>query len=517
MRSHRQRGAIGGASALAGLLCATLLVAPASTAASPTVSTDALTRSDHALPYKNPRLATKTRVADLLARMTLAEKVGQMAQAERADVAANPGQIAELGLGSVLSGGGSTPAENTPEAWADTVDAFQEQALSTRLGIPLLYGVDAVHGHGNLNGATVFPHNIGLGATRDPKLAERIGHITAEETRASGPQWNFAPCICVARDDRWGRTYESFGENPKLAAQMAQMIEGLQGDKGELDDPDRVLATAKHFAGDGFTTFGTGEGDYTIDQGITQASRAEFEKLALSPYVTAIKKHDVGSVMPSFSSVDWTEDGLGNPLKMHAHEELVTGWLKEKQGFDGLVISDWRAIHQIPGTYTEQVAISVNAGVDMFMEPFSGDTVGYPQFIETLTAAVEDGAVPMARIDDAVSRILTAKFDLGLFEKPFTDRRNIDEIGSAAHRRVAREAVAKSQVLLRNRHALPLSGGDDVYVAGSKADSIGDQAGGWTITWQGNSTHQIPGDTILDGIESAARGEVTHSPDASAP
>jgi beta-glucosidase len=151
------------------------------------------------------------------------------------------------------------------------------------------------------------------------------------------------------------------------------------------------------------------------------------------------------------------------------------------------------------------------------MEPFSGDTVGYPQFIETLTAAVEDGSVPMARIDDAVSRILTAKFDLGLFEKPFTDRRNIDEIGSAAHRRVAREAVAKSQVLLRNRHTLPLSGGDDVYVAGSKADSIGDQAGGWTITWQGNSTHQIPGDTILDGIESAARGEVTHSPDASAP
>lgn len=269
MRSHRQRGAIGGASALAGLLCATLLVAPASTAASPTGSTtDALTRSGHTLPYKNPRLATKTRVADLLARMTLAEKVGQMAQAERADVAANPGQIAELGLGSVLSGGGSTPVENTPEAWADTVDAFQEQALSTRLGIPLLYGVDSVHGHGNLNGATVFPHNVGLGATRDPKLAERIGHITAEETRASGPQWNFAPCICVARDDRWGRTYESFGENPKLAAQMAQMIEGFQGDKGELDDPDRVL---------------------------------------------------------------------------------VTGWLKEKQGFDGLVISDWRAIHQIPG------------------------------------------------------------------------------------------------------------------------------------------------------------------------
>ncbi|MER7560483.1 glycoside hydrolase family 3 protein [Nocardioides sp. NPDC126508] len=519
MRSHRRRGAIGGASALAGLLCATLLVTPASTAATALpAANSAAARAHHALPYQNPRLSTETRVADLLARMTLAEKVGQMTQAERADVAGDPSQIATLGLGSVLSGGGSTPAENTPEAWADTVDAFQEQALSTRLGIPLLYGVDSVHGHGNLNGATVFPHNIGLGATRDPKLAERIGHITAEETRASGPQWTFAPCICVARDDRWGRTYESFGEDPRLAATMSQMIEGFQGDQGELDDPDRVLATAKHFAGDGFTTFGTGEGDYTIDQGITQASHAEFEKLALTPYVTAVKKHHVGSVMPSFSSVDWTEDGLGNPVKMHAHKELVTGWLKQKQGFDGLVISDWRAIHQIPGTYAEQVATSVNAGVDMFMEPFSGDTVGYPQFIETLTAAVEGGAVPMARIDDAVSRILTAKFDLGLFEKPFTDRRNIDEIGSAEHRKVAREAVAKSQVLLKNaRHTLPLSGRDDVYVAGSKADSIGDQAGGWTITWQGNSTHQIPGDTILDGIEAAAHGEVTHSPDASAP
>lgn len=521
---HRRRGAIG-ASAFAGLLCATLLVAPASSAppANDAATTDALTRSDHTTPYKNPRLSTEKRVADLLSRMTLAEKVGQMTQAERADVAADPAQIAELGLGSVLSGGGSVPAENTPEAWADTVDSFQEQALSTRLGIPLLYGVDSVHGHNNLHGATVFPHNIGLGATRDPRLAEKIGHITAEETRASGPQWTFAPCICVAREDRWGRTYESFGEDPKLATKMSQMIEGFQGRKGQLDNRDRVLATAKHFAGDGLTEFGTGEGDYTVDQGINRTSRAEFERLALSPYVAAIKKHDVGSVMPSFSSVDWTEDGLGNPVKMHANEELVTGWLKEKQGFDGLVISDWRAIHQIPGTYAEQVAASVNAGVDMFMEPFSGDSVGYPQFIDTLTTAVEDGAVPTARIDDAVARILTAKFELGLFEKPFTDRRNIDEIGSAAHRRVAREAVAKSQVLLKNDwhrnggHTLPLSGRDDVYVAGSKADSIGDQAGGWTITWQGNSTHQIPGDTILDGISSAARGEVTHSPDASAP
>ena len=427
--------------------------------------------------------------------------------------------ITEYGLGSVLSGGGSTPDQNTPEAWADMVDDYQRAALETRLGIPLIYGVDSVHGHGNLLGATVFPHNIGLGATRDPKLVERIGHITAKETRASGPQWSFAPCICVARDDRWGRTYESFGESPALVKSLETVIDGLQGRRGELDEPDRVLATAKHYAGDGLTAFGTGEGDYTIDQGIDQVSRAEFEKLALSPYPTAIDRHHVGSVMPSFSSVDWTEDGLGNPVKMHASKELVTDVLKDRMGFEGLVISDWRAIHQIPGDYPTQVRTSVNAGVDMFMEPYSGDAVGWREFITTLTGLVESGDVSMARIDDAVSRILTAKFDLGLFEHPYTDRSNIDSIGSRAHRAVARQAVAKSQVLLKNDdRTLPLKkNARHVYVAGSNADSIGDQAGGWTITWQGNSTHQIPGDSVLAGIEKTAKRDVTFSEDASAP
>ena len=288
--------------------------------------------------------------------------------------------MADLHLGSVLSGGGSVPADNSPAGWADMVDALQEQALSTRLGIPLLYGVDSVHGHGNLNGATVFPHNIGLGATRNVRLVEKIGHITAEETRATGPQWTFAPCVCVARDDRWGRTYESFGENPRLAARMAAIIEGLQGrpDGRDLDEPDRVLATAKHYAGDGLTTFGSAEGDYTIDQGITEVSHERFWRNAVAPYVPAVRRYDVGSVMPSFSSVDWTEDGLGNPLKMHAHDELINGVLKNDLGFEGFVISDWRAIHQIPGDYATQVATSVNAGVDMFMEPFSGDPSGTP-------------------------------------------------------------------------------------------------------------------------------------------
>ena len=199
------------------------------------------------------------------------------------------------------------------------VDRFQAAALETRLGIPLIYGVDSVHGHGNLLGATVFPHNIGLGATRDPDLVRKAAHITAEETRATGPQWTFAPCICAAREDRWGRTYESFSEDAGLVTRMETAIDGFQGRRGQLDDPDRVLATAKHYAGDGDTEYGTPTGDYKVDQGIAVTSRPDFWKHSLRQYVPAVQKHDVGSVMPSFSSVDWTEDGVGNPLKMHAH------------------------------------------------------------------------------------------------------------------------------------------------------------------------------------------------------
>ena len=495
--------------------------------------------------YLNPRLSTEKRVADLLRRMTLAEKVGQMTQAERADVTGNPGDITTYGLGSVLSGGGSVPADNTPEGWADMVDTFQQAALDSRLGIPLLYGVDSVHGHANLQGATVFPHNIGLGATRDPRLVKRIAEITAEETRASGPQWTFAPCVWVARDDRWGRTYESFGETPGLVISMETSIDGLQGTRSKRGKGhwsqrgrgghggghggghsheyarDRVLATAKHYAGDGLTTYDeskAGTGEYPIDQGVNHVTRAEFERLALSPYIPAIKRHDVASVMPSFSSVDFTDDSEP-ALKMHAHRELITGVLKGELGFDGFVISDWQGIRQIPGTYRDQVKAGVNAGIDMFMEPYSGSPTGYPQFIETLTELVEAREVPMRRINDAVSRILTAKFELGLFEHPMTDRRNLDRIGSRAHHAVAREAAAKSQVLLRNKgRTLPLNPRKtDVYVAGSNADNIGNQAGGWTLTWQGGSTNVIPGTTILDGIEELARGDVTFSEEATEP
>jgi beta-glucosidase len=470
--------------------------------------------------YEDASLPVPQRVADLLGRMTLAEKIGQMTQAERGGIDADPSKITSDNLGSVLSGGGSVPTPNTPEAWADMVDRYQQAALATRLHVPLLYGVDVVHGDGNMAGATVFPHNIGLGATRDPALVREVEHVSAAETRATGPQWAFAPCICVARDDRWGRTYESFGEDPALVEEMETAIDGFQGRPGQLADHDRVLATAKHFAGDGLTTYGTGSndqttGNYPIDQGVDQVDHATFDRLALSPYVAAVKVHHVGSVMPSYSDVDWTEDGLGNRINMHGNGALIDGWLKGEQGFDGFVISDYEGIHHIdPGTasYAEQVAAGVNAGIDMFMEPYDFET-----FESTLADQVAAGNVSMARIDDAVSRILTAKFELGLFEHPYTDRSHLGDVGSRAHRAVARRAVQESQVLLKNeRGTLPISGDRPIYVAGSNADNIGNQAGGWTLTWQGGSTNVIPGQTILAGLRAGHR-RVTFSQDASAP
>jgi beta-glucosidase len=465
------------------------------------------------LPYEDPGIPVSKRVEDLLSRMTLEEKVGQMTQTERGQVFTDETLITTWNLGSVLSGGGSTPTTNTPEAWADMIDRFQRAALATRLHIPILYGIDSVHGDGNMYGATVFPHNIGLGATRDPDLVRAVEHVTAEETRATGPQWTFAPCICAAQDDRWGRTYESFGEDPKLVRRMETAIDGFQGRRGDLSDTDRVLATAKHYAGDGDTKYGTGSGNYPIDQGVAVTNRSDFFRKDLSQYVSAVREHRVGSVMPSFSSVDWTEDGVGNPIKMHANRELITDVLKDRIGFRGFVISDWEGIHQVPGDWPTQVRTGVNAGIDMMMEPNA-----WQSFITTLIDEVHAGRVPMSRIDDAVSRILRKKFALGLFEHPLTDRINLDEVGSAAHHALAREAAAESQVLLKNKgQTVPLSRTDDVYVAGSNADNIGNQAGGWTLTWQGGSTNQIPGTTILDGIRELTNGTVTYSADASAP
>ncbi|HEY6747729.1 MAG TPA: glycoside hydrolase family 3 N-terminal domain-containing protein [Mycobacteriales bacterium] len=473
-------------------------------------------------PYLDPKLPVEWRVSDLLGRMTLAEKIGQMTQAERGAATTDPTLVARLNLGSVLSGGGSVPTPNTPEAWADMVDAFQRQALSTRLRIPIIYGVDAVHGHGNVYGATIFPHNIGLGATRNPRLVGRVEATTAEEVRATGIPWDFAPCICVTRDARWGRSYESFGEDPRLVSLLGTAaVVGLQGrGQRDLDRNDRVLATVKHYAGDGDTEFGTASGDYTIDQGVTITNRQDFARIDLAPYWPTVRYARAGSAMPSFSSVDWTEDGVGNPIKMHANRELITDVLKRKIGLDGFVISDWEGIHQLPGDYAAQVRTGANAGIDMFMEPNSA-----PQFVQTLLAEVQAGRVPLARIDDAVTRILTKKFQLGLFEHPFADRTNIDEIGSRGHRAVARRAVAESQVLLKNSgNALPLQKHAHVYVAGRNADDIGNQSGGWTITWQGFSEHNLggvpqqPGTSILEGIRQVApQARVTYSADGTAP
>jgi beta-glucosidase len=487
------------------------------------------------LPYLDRRLPIERRVADLLRRMTLDDKIGQMTQAERVAVAPDPSVIATWRLGSVLSGGGSVPTPNTPAAWVEMVNTFQRYALSTPLQIPLIYGIDAVHGHGNVHGATIFPHNIGLGSTRDPALTERVYHATAREVRATGIPWNFAPCLCVARDERWGRTYESFGEDPALVIPMETSIDGLQGRRrAQLDDPDRVLATAKHYAGDGDTEYDQTIADanqgrpwweqrYPIDQGVVVTDRARFNRIDLSPYLPAVRRHDVGSVMPSFSSVDWTEDGLGNPIKMHANRELITDVLKGRIGFDGFLISDWEGIHQIPdpGSPADaprptalQVREGVNAGTDMFMEPNTAR-----QFELLLRAEVDAGRVSQARIDDAVRRILRGKFQLGLFERPFASADNIGEVGSARNRAIARTAAAKSQVLLKNSgRALPLRRDAAVYVAGRNADDIGNQAGGWTIDWQGRSGDIIPGTTILEGIrEVAPQARVTYSADASAP
>jgi beta-glucosidase len=505
------------AAALMSLLAAATLAAAftvPSGVASATVAASGTVAPAHGLPYQDAGLSDSRRVADLLARMTLAEKVGQMTQTERGKVYVDATPITTWNLGSILSGGGSTPTDNTPTGWADMVDRFQQAALATRLHIPLLYGIDSVHGDGNMYGATVFPHNIGLGATRDPALVREVEHVTASETRASGPQWTFAPCICAPQDDRWGRTYEGFGEDPKLVIQMETAIDGFQGPPGHLADRDRVLATAKHFAGDGDTTYGTATGAYKIDQGITITNHHDFWQTSLQQYLPAVQKRDVGTVMPSYSSVDWTEDGVGNPTKMHASKELITDVLKGSMNFDGFVVSDWEGIHQIPGDWPTQVRTGVNAGIDMMMEPAM-----YQEFETTLTDEVNAGRVPMSRIDDAVSRILTKKFELGLFEHPYTDRTNLKDIGGKAHRAVARKAVAESQVLLKNAgHALPIRTKGRIDVAGSNADSIGNQAGGWTLTWQGGSTTNIPGTTILSGIRQAAgHATVIDSPDATAP
>jgi beta-glucosidase len=443
--------------------------------------------------YQDSRAPIAGRVRDLLARMTLAEKIGQMTQVE--NFSTTPAEVTQHVIGSVLSGGGGNPEPNTPENWAVMVRGYQEAALQTRLGIPLLYGADAVHGHNNVRGTVIFPHNIGLGAAGDARLAERIGQITATEALATGIHWVFAPAVSVPQDIRWGRTYEGFSEDPNLVSRLGvAQLQGLQNRDGvpDLGHPRTVLASVKHFVGDGGTTWGSNTtNDWMIDQGVTEVDEATLRAVHLPPYVAALQA-GARNIMVSLSS--W------GGQRMHAQRHLLTDVLKGELGFTGFLVSDWQAVDYIDDDYYIAVATSINAGMDMVMVPYEGQ-----RFIAHLTRAVKQGDVPLARVDDAVRRILTVKFELGLFERPFGDESLLPRVGSTAHRAAAREAVRKSLVLLKNEGGtLPLS--TDIpllLVAGQAADDVGLQCGGWTIAWQGGRGDITPGTTLLAGIRAA--------------
>jgi beta-glucosidase len=462
-----------------------------------------------------PLSSHDSRVQALLSNMTLDEKIGQMTQAEQ-DALKDIGDIRKYCLGSLLSGGNSDPKEgNSLQAWADMVDRYQSEALKTRLAIPLLYGVDAVHGHNNVLGAVVFPHNIGLGCTRNPALVERAARITAEEVRATGINWAFAPCVTVPRDERWGRTYEGYGETPELAKTLGEAaVRGFQGI--DLANPRDVLACAKHFAGDGGTAFGTGtakkEGSnerYPLDRGDARIDEKSLREIHLQGYFSTVQA-GVGSIMPSYSS--W------NGVKCSGSRDLLTRILKEEMKFEGFLISDYNATDELPGNYKSQVEQSVNAGMDMMMVP-----TRYAEFFETLKSLVDEGKVPMSRIDDAVKRILRVKFAMGLMDKSrsvLADKSLWKSFGSAEHRQVARQCVRESLVLLKNeRKALPVSKQlNRIHVAGKSADDIGNQCGGWTIPWQGASGNVTTGGTtILQAIRNTAAKstQVTYAKDGS--
>lgn len=456
-------------------------------------------------PYKDPQLPVDQRVEDLLPRMSLGEKIGQMTLVEKNSMASSG--VSALFIGGVLSGGGGYPSVNTPAYWAKMVNRFQRYALETRLGIPIIYGVDAVHGHNNVRGTVIFPHNIGLGAANDEDLMRRIGRVTALEMVATGIHWNYAPVVAVPQDIRWGRTYEGYGENTDLVSRLSvAYLQGLQGD--DLSSPDSVAATLKHYVGDGGTGWGTSTtSDYKLDQGVTQGDETVLRAIHLPPYIRGVDAGAV-SVMVSFSS--W------GGIKMHAQKYLITDVLKGELGFKGFVVSDWGGVDQVSAKYYDAVVASVNAGVDMNMVPYN-----YTRFISTLTLAVEKGDVTMERIDDAVRRILRAKFEMGLFEHPYANEDGLAAVGSDEHRAVAREAVAKSAVLLKNDNsALPLSRSEPLlYVAGLGANDIGMQLGGWSIEWQGKLGDATTGTTILKAITSTVSSatQVVYSVDGNFP
>jgi beta-glucosidase len=447
----------------------------------------------------------------LLAKMTLEEKIGQMTQPDQSFVK-DLSEIETYFFGSVLSGGNSDPVEgNSVRNWTDMYERIQAHTRNTRLHIPLLYGVDAVHGHHNVLGAVIFPHHIGLGCTRNAALVEKVERVTAEEVRATGIQWVFAPCVTVPQDERWGRTYEGFSEDPQIVAELGEAaVRGFQG--SDLADPLSVLACAKHFIGDGGTTWGTKHGGpgsgAGLDQGDTQVDEATLRLIHLPGYVTSVRA-GVGTIMPSYSS--W------NGSKVSGNKHLLTEILKGELGFQGFLISDYNAIDQVDKDYKKAVEMSINAGMDMAMAP---DT--YKKFFSSLKELVQEGRVPMSRIDDAVTRILRVKFAMGMMDDKATllaDRKLQTTVGSAEHRQVARQAVRESLVLLKNERVLPLSKtAPRIHVGGKSADDLGNQCGGWTIDWQGKSGDVTPGGTtVLAAIRQAVskNTQVTFAKDGS--
>ncbi|VXD02090.1 glycoside hydrolase family 3 protein [Sphingomonas sp. 8AM] len=449
--------------------------------------------------------ATEAKVTALLARLSLEEKIGQMIQADIGAI--KPEDLRKYPLGSILAGGSSPPIgspDRSPAApWVETSRAFNAVAMEQRAGhvaIPLMFGVDAVHGNNNVVGATIFPHNIALGAMRDPALIRQIGAATAAETAAAGIDWAFGPTVAVPQDDRWGRSYEGYSEDPAVVGSYSgAMVEGLQGVGGDRGiQHGHVAASVKHFLGDG----GTKDG---VDQGDTQVDEATLIRIHAAGYPPAIKAGAM-TVMSSFSS--W------NGQKMHGNRSLLTDVLKGRMGFEGFVVGDWNGHGQIPGCTNTDCPATFNAGLDMAMAPDS-----WKGLFDTTLAAARAGKIPMARIDDAVRRILRVKMKLGLFDPARPYETQPQQLGSAAHRAIAREAVAKSLVLLKNNGVLPIKASANILVAGDAADDIGRQSGGWTLSWQGdgNTNADFPGATsIFAGIAAVAKaggGSATLSAD----
>jgi beta-glucosidase len=437
---------------------------------------------------------TEAFITQLMAKMSVEEKVGQTIQGDIASM--TPADLEKYPLGSILAGGNSAPGGNDrapPQAWIDLVDAYRKEALAPRPGhtpIPILFGIDAVHGHNNIVGATIFPHNIGLGAMRDPALIRRIGQATGEEVAVVGGDWTFGPTVAVPRDDRWGRSYEGYAEDPEVVKSYSgPMTLGLQGElkPGQTLGAGHIAGSAKHFLADGGTEGGKDQGDARI-------SEQELVAIHAQGYPPSI---DAGilTVMASFSS--W------NGQKITGNKTLLTDVLKGRMGFQGFVVSDWNAHGQLPGCTNVSCPQAMNAGLDMYMAPDS-----WKGLYDNTLAQVKSGEIPMARLDDAVRRILRVKVKAGLFERVApTVQGKLERLGAADHRAIAREAVAKSLVLLKNDGVLPVKPGARVLVAGA-ADDIGKASGGWTLTWQGtgNKNSDFPhGQSIWGGIEQAVK------------